>query len=76
VRLNDAERRADEAQRREEKAQREKEEERRQKEEERRQKEEAILFMLRIGGVDKQTIADNLGTSLEEIDEIEARHRL
>ena len=45
------------------------EEERRQKEEERRQNEEAILFMLSLG-VDKFTIAQKLGISIEQIERL------
>jgi hypothetical protein len=56
-----------------EEVQRQKEEVQRQKEEVQLQNENAILLMLRIG-VDKQTIAESLGRSLEEIEEIETQN--
>jgi hypothetical protein len=73
-RIERAEQQKEEAQRREEEAQRQKEEAQRQNEEAQRQNEEAILLMLHIG-VDRQTIAEKLGRSLDEIEEIETRNR-
>jgi colicin import membrane protein len=73
-REEEAQRRAEESQRQAEEAQRQAEEAQRQEEEAQRQNENAILLMLRIG-VDKQTIAENQGRSLEEIEEIESRNR-
>jgi hypothetical protein len=73
-RIERAEHQIKEERRQKEEAQRREEEAQRREEEAQRQNEEAILLMLRIG-VDRKTIAENLGRSLDEIEKIETRNR-